>query len=78
MLNIIMSCRLVLNLRAPQSVHTRLGGSDQSSGARLPLYNQPQPPKNFLEMTSQSRGAVTVITTSDTGLDSTPDTHYKH
>ncbi|KAF8239044.1 hypothetical protein L208DRAFT_176797 [Tricholoma matsutake] len=79
MLNIIMSCRLVLNLRAPQSVYKI---SDNPSGVKLPMYQQPSPPKNFLDLSvhSQSRGAVTMITTSETVRDSTEDhpIHYKH
>jgi hypothetical protein len=76
MLNIIMSCRLVLNLRAPQTVHT-LGSDDPSAGVKLPMYNKPLPPKNFLEMTitSQSRGGITMVT--DTVTDTT-DAHYKY
>jgi len=68
MLNIIMSCRLVLNLRAPQSVVT-FGGSpaqyplsSEKGGKTLPLWTTPPHPANFLDLSSQQSQGTTVIT----------------
>lgn len=76
MLNVIMTCRLVLNHLAPQSVYTPY--SDNPSGPKLPLFNQALSSKSFVEMsvTSQPRETTRMVATSNTVPDPSTDTNH--
>ncbi|RDB20003.1 hypothetical protein Hypma_012882 [Hypsizygus marmoreus] len=65
MLNIIMSCKLVLNLRAPQSA-VMLGQSDPSKIERkVPLWRAPENKSELSSVGMQSQG-VTIIANTET------------
>lgn len=62
MLNIIMSCRLVLNLRASRSA-VIMGSSAER---KLPLWSDPTNPGNDSYQLSTSTPGVTIVTNTDT------------
>lgn len=69
MLNIIMSCRLVLNLRAPRSaVHVGHQSDSAKVERKLPLWSASSKPNSY-ELSSTSSSAtpgVTIVATTDT------------
>ncbi|TFK35973.1 hypothetical protein BDQ12DRAFT_737250 [Crucibulum laeve] len=66
MLNIIMSCRLVLNLRAPRSAVTLGSNSDSSEGRKIPIW-RPAEKQDSYELSGNSTlaGGITVTKVVD-------------